>query len=130
MVTDNRRYCISSARLRTTESADAEVFRLVAESDSRIPIVVVATRIDEVEALCSDEIERNVLLESGKKSRRQLTSDEWDTIESRVQQTLDQKKESITAALQTAGTDFVGPVFTSKGRCLMALSLFLALTTL
>ncbi|KAK3671883.1 hypothetical protein LTR78_008249 [Recurvomyces mirabilis] len=107
-------YCVSSTRLRTTESADAEVLRLVAESDSRISVVVVSTRFDEVEALCTDEVERSVLSESGKRSRRQLAPEEWDVIESRVQEAMDQKKEHITAGLQAAGTGFVGPVFTSK----------------
>jgi len=113
--TNSFRYCISSTRLRVTESADEEFFRALNQCDSNVPVIAVATRIDEVETLCGNQVEKAVMLEHGKKSRRQLAPSDWDEVDTGMRLAVDAMKQEVISGLSRLGHQFSGPVFTSKG---------------
>lgn len=73
-----------------------------------------ATRLDEVEALCSDRIETEYMAKQEKRSRRQLTSTEWDEIDAKTKVALDEKKQTLIDDIHGLQFAFSGPVFSSK----------------
>ena len=101
-----------------TEAADEEFFQCLRTSDADLPVVLVASRIDEVEALCGDRVEKDFILEHKKTSRRQLSAEEWDEVDKRTNSAVDLAKQKIISGLSSLGHEFIGPVFTSKGKSL------------
>ena len=88
------------------------------EIDAKIPVIAIATRIDETEALCSDQIEKAFMLERSKASRRQLTAAEWDEVEDRTKLAVEMEKQKIMDGFARLGYRISGPIFTSKGALL------------
>jgi hypothetical protein len=111
---DCHRYCITSTRIRTTESADKDFFLSLRALDVTVPVIVVATRLDELEAVCFDRVETEYTEKHEKKSRRQLTPQDWDEIEAQMALALAEKKQVLINDLVEMQFPFSGPVFTSK----------------
>ena len=98
-----------------TEAADEEFVQSLNQCDSNVPVIAVATRIDEVETLSGNEVEKAVMLERGKNSRRQLAPSDWDEVDKRTRLAVDATKQEVISGLSRLGHQFSGPVFTSKG---------------
>jgi hypothetical protein len=72
-----------------------------------------ATRLNEVEALYSDRIEAEYMVKQGKRSRRQLTSTDWDEIDAKTKVALDKKKQTLVDDFYSLQFAISGPVFSS-----------------
>lgn len=115
-LTSFNRYCISSTRVRTTESADGEFFKALSSFDSSVPVIVVATRLDELEVLCGDDIEVKYMEEHDLQSRRRLRAEDWDVIETLTNAKVEEKKQVLATDFARHEFPFSGPVFTSKSK--------------
>lgn len=111
------RYCIAATRVRTTESADKSFFDTLKTLDTNVPVIVVATRFDELEALCSDQIEEDYMKKYHKRSRRHLLPSDWDEIEGQTHTFLEEKKQALMTDFSALHFPFSGPVFISKREC-------------
>lgn len=112
------RYCISSTRVRTTESADEGFFRTLRDYGNSVPVIVVATRLDELEVLCGDDVEVKYMQHADVQSRRALKPEDWDAIEAETNRKVEEKKQVLADDFGKREFQFSGPVFTSKRMCM------------
>lgn len=108
------RYCVSSTRLRTTEPADKIFFETLADCDSNVPVIVIFTRKDELEDQCSSQAERQYMSKHDIKSRRSLTHEAFDMIESDGKKRIDIRKEELTNGF--AGQNYQASVHVAKSK--------------
>ena len=112
------RYCISATRVRTTESADEGFFGTLQDYNNSVPVIVVATRLDELEVLCGDGVEVKYMQDADIQSRRALKPEDWDAIEAETNRKVEEKKQVLADDFTKRHFQFSGPVFTSKRMCI------------
>jgi hypothetical protein len=105
------RYCTYIDKPRWIEDADKDFFKIMAQSRSDVPIILVVTKKDEYE----DKV-------SGKK-RRELRSTglSRDDIDQKVEEEVISQMKLRRAVLEKAfreipNANFIGPVFISQGK--------------
>jgi GTPase SAR1 family protein len=110
------RYCVSSTRLRTSETADSTFFRTLAACDHNIPIIVVCTRYDDLRHKVEGEVQDKYMEDHNIARLRDLGRDDWEVIDPIVEGQIGEIKLALMAGLQQAAPNqaLIGPVFTSK----------------
>lgn len=108
------RYCVSTTRLRTTEPADKVFFETLADCDSNVPVVIIFTRKDELEDQCRAQAEKKYMSEHKIKSRRGLSHEALDIIDSDCEKRIDVRKEELMNGF--AGQNYQASVYVAKGK--------------
>jgi hypothetical protein len=101
--------------LRPTERADEEFFQALLECDASVPVILVGTRADELRALCESEVKKEYFKTHGLRRDRDLSNDDWDSIDQLTDDAIRQKNQSLASAFADLNRPFVGPVFISQG---------------